>query len=195
MTGKPRMDCRPAIGQEEENMLANLVGCGIKILKSAPGSSAVHASADALRRLLDASLREAPTSAALKRKRGDEEDESRLSRLIKRVIRPSGLYPQSAPLGNGNAQSTIPSFSTGIRPAAAAYSGMPPIVSTYNPVLDASALPNMSGEGTMPGTIPGAEMNEDWWSFWNYALPEWQLNPEDLGLSGFDVDSSLFHNP
>lgn len=49
----------------------------------------------------------------------------------------------------------------------------------------------MSGEGA----LLGVEMNEDWWSFWNYALPEWQLNPEDLGLSGFDMDSSLFHNP
>lgn len=68
---------------------------------------------------------------------------------------------------------------------------MLPNMSTYNPVLDASLLPTMGGDGA----VPGGEMNEDWWSFWNYALPEWQLNPEDLGLSGFDVDSSLFHGP
>lgn len=78
-----------------------------------------------------------------------------------------------------------------MRPTAGSYPGGPPNVSTYNPVIDASLLPNMGVEGAMPGV----KMNEDWWSFWNYALPEWQLNPEDLGLSGFGVDDSLFHNP
>ncbi|KAJ9120895.1 hypothetical protein QFC22_002830 [Naganishia vaughanmartiniae] len=178
-----------AKGYEEENMLANLVSSGIKILKSAPGSSAVHASADALRRLLDESSKEPPTNAALKRKRGDEEDESRLSRLIKRVIRPSGLYPGLTPPANDKSEPTISSFSTGILPTSGSYSGRLSNMPTHNSVPDARLPPSMEG------MVPGVEMNEDWWSFWNYALPEWQLNPEDLGLSGFAMDSNLFHNP
>jgi hypothetical protein len=43
-----------------------------------------------------------------------------------------------------------------------------------------SMVNTAGGEYALPDPALNQDMSNFW--FWNYALPEWQLNPEDLGL-------------
>lgn len=53
--------------------------------------------------------------------------------------------------------------------------------------MDVPVTNIFGGEYALPDPAMNQDMSNFW--FWNYALPEWQLNPEDLGLPmpGWDV--------
>ena len=56
--------------------------------------------------------------------------------------------------------------------------------------MDVPVSNTSGGEYALPN--PGLNQDVSSFWFWNYALPEWQLNPEDLGLSmpNWDVADS-----